>query len=463
MKRSHSFGHGLHDRRMTNEFPMTNAECMYALLKMVFGQFIPSSFVIPIRVPLTVWFTAWACLVGVTAKTLAVTPATIVGSDLVTRRVDIQSLKDNQLRYFGIDRELRAEDIERTIQIRFHPKNGDAQPLAVPMDEVGAVVVLVDGQRLRGRWVGVADEGQALRWEHSLLGIVGIKLDRIVAVDQRQTNDEERLIGHLGPHGARSLDVVHLANGDTLRGIVLAFDEGGFRFQPTGAAKAVTLPWNRAHALQLANPGSTSYGDDLGHLVWFRDGSRVRAQHLAIAQGQFSFRPLLHSVGDANEPPTMVHTKLEDVRQIDLTSMRGRLVDVTGLKITTLNGGRVFEMAMAPQFEPRRIRLHAPVAIGLDLPKGTKRFAATATLGDAAFETDGLVWADLDLIVRIDGRIELREHLSAARSGVSLNIAAVGRQMTVELDEAANGPVMDRLTLRDPILFVEHDESVTNR
>ena len=72
-----------------------------------------------------------------TAQASPATTATILDSDLTTKRITIQSLYDGRLSYFGADRQLRSARLDRFMQIRILPapasrSHNDANPSSAP-------------------------------------------------------------------------------------------------------------------------------------------------------------------------------------------------------------------------------------------------------------------------------------------------------------------------------------------
>ena len=398
----------------------------------------------------------------------AVTPATMVGPDLQAQRVNIQGLYEGSLSYFDASRELRTDKLEKFIQIRNLPGTGPPAGQALPVTDHYApwFVELTDGQRLVGQWSDSATDGQALLWEHALLGRVVIKLDLIRTLGVVQAPVAGMPFSQESTAGGS--DMVHLANGDTLQGLVMSLGSQSIQLRPAGTSQALDLPRERVRLMRLANPDQLHR--PTGHLVWFDDESRLRGENLAIARDRLSMRPTLMpsdgfeknagaSSGTGGEAFSVSMGRLE---RIDLVSRRGRLVDATRLKMTIIRGGRVFGISMPPRVEGDMIRLHAPVVVRFDLPKGASRFAAFAELTDyQRTYAEALAWVDLELIIRVDARIAMRRNLDAERPTAALNVPVNGDTLIIEADPAVNGPVMDRLTLRDAMVFVEY--SVTGK
>ncbi len=111
---------------------------------------------------------------------LALTPATLLGSDLQPRAVNIESLSEGVLSYFDTDRQFKTQALDQLLQIRDlgGPRAGGWSAATA---ESGPYVELVDGQRLEGQWVGATPDGQNVLWHNGVLGTVTISLDNLKA------------------------------------------------------------------------------------------------------------------------------------------------------------------------------------------------------------------------------------------------------------------------------------------
>ena len=396
-----------------------------------------------------------------TQAAFALTPATLVGPDLARQRVNIQSLRNGRLTYFDSNRDLRTGDLQNFAQIRDLPGSKglaqtnaqtDAQRNAQtdaqktrPDSAPQQVLELTDGQRLIGSWQGAAGNGQTLRWRHPLLGSVAIDLEQVAAIGL--STDPP----HLGP---LTSDTLWLANGDTVDGVLASLRDDAIEWYAAGRGdqtQMLVLPLSRVRAVRLA---TAPPAQPTGHLIWTRDGSRLRATNLRLASALMMQPTLVPApASDDPGPGHLVQLPLAQVVRIDLASTRGRLLDLTTIEMRVTDGGYVFEVPMPSRVEASSIRMHAPVTVRFDLPQGTSRFAAVAEL-DLDVEQRLQGWANMDLIVKSEDQIVARHRLSASHPRVEVNVAIGGKSLIIEVAEAMNGPVMDRLRLRDPVLYV---------
>lgn len=400
-----------------------------------------------------------------TAIALAVTPATLIGPDLLPRAVKVQAMGNGKVTFFDAERRLQIESTAALLQMRFGRDSRDAAsgeeeaaapgnvpprldspaktaidpPAPAGKEPAGKAVSaaridLIDGQRLVAAPAGADDDGQTLRFEHATLGKVAIKLDRI----HRLLLDATAPITE-----APAADRVLLANGDALEGFVVAIKPAGVELQQ-GNAKPFLLPLDRVRAVLLTNPMAKA--DKPVHVVVLRDGSRLICGEPAITADKL--------IATAALTGKDVTVPLSDVDRIELASPRGRLVDLAELPMKVTTGGEVFGLAMPPRVERSVLKLHAPVTVELTLPDGAARLAAAAEL-DSDGPAGDADWADFFVQLKAGDTALGRHAISSAQPRALINVAISGKTLTITLDAGANGPVMDRLRLREAVVFVE--------
>lgn len=355
----------------------------------------------------------------------AATPVTIVGPDLKPERVQMQGLSDGVLTYFDSQRRYQSRKLSDLVQVR---QVGSAPADARDSRKAQPVVELIDGQRLFGKWIGAENAGETLLWQNDLIGEVKLSLDRVRSI----TWHGEAVL----PRSDGS-DHVLLANGDELSGFVVAVTSQTVEVRVGDQREALKLPLDRVRALQLANAGQT---DTEAHLIWLNDGTRVRSRSLRVDE-----QYLMFDTGSEQRQPLSV------VRRIDIANKAGRLVDLAELWFIA-DGGEVFGVKHQPRFRPEGFWMHAPVKVTFNLPEGAQRLAMIAEVADDG--SGDVRWADMDLIARVEDE-STTWHLSADAARIDINMPIRGRQMTIELSEGRNGPVMDRVLLREAVLLVK--------
>jgi hypothetical protein len=430
---------------------------------------------------------ALAWVLSATGTAQAAAPATIIGPDLKPRAVTLQGLGGERVSFFDSDRTLQVEPIGGVLRILFDhsaaAKEEEAKPAGGPADAAAgkdaakqgqdeasinvlsflrlhrkpeatevkvvpgseppkvitpppAVLELTDGERFIGQITAEGD-GSKLHWQSFALGRLTVDLERIrmLAFDTQ-----------VRVTGTPATDRLLLANGDALEGFVVTIEPSGVTFQPAGGRDALKLATGRVHAVHMANP---LVRDAKGHVVWLDDGSRVRVQNLSITGDTLTATPLLGGAGATLNIP------LERVNRIDLDSLTGRLTDLADVNYDVTEGGQVFGLNMPPRLDGQTLWLHAPVTVRYRLPAGTQRLSAKLALAPVSeAERAYAKWADVDVVLKSEGQTLGRFHLDATRPSMPVNVPLHGGTLTLELDPAANGPVMDRVVVQDAVLFV---------
>jgi len=373
----------------------------------------------------------------------AVTPAVLIDSGLQRSRVSIHSISKDSISYFDADRRLQTDPLSRFVQVREigvpqNPRAVEADPPPTDhSDEPRGVIELVDGQRLVGEWVGSDPETQALRWRHPSLGEFSVSLENLRVVLRSGTPAQQ--------DAPAESDWVELANGDKLLGFVTRIVPAGLELQIQGHEQTVILPIDQIQAVGLANPRQHPLSRYA--MVWLADGSRILVDSLLVASDRLSMVMALKPSGAAVSLP------MKQAIRIDMPSLKGRLIDLASLPMRVIRGGVVFGLDMGPRVEGVSILMHAPVAIGYELPVGAIRFAAVAELIAPTGGGADRGWGDLELMISVDGGELSRSRLNTAQPGVRLYGVLDGKVLTIELDPGYNGPVWDRLLLRDAVIY----------
>ena len=187
-------------------------------------------------------------------------------------------------------------------------------------------------------------------------------------------------------------------------------------------------------------------------MVWLRDGSRLLSKKLEVGNDKLTIAPAL--IGGRQ-----VTIALKDIARIEIASKKGQLIDVVDLPYKVIAGGHVFGLKVSPRLSGTQLRLHAPVTLSIALPKGTVRFAAVVSLDEKADRR----WANCVVHIRSGKQALAKHHLQASAPSAQINLplASIGvgasaASFEIEIDPAINGPVMDRVLLRDAIVFVKY-------
>ncbi|MEO1236991.1 MAG: hypothetical protein AAFX76_09410 [Planctomycetota bacterium] len=393
-------------------------------------------------------------MLGVSAS--ALTPAELVTPELERRSITLASLGSGELRYFDDQRRLTREPTAGYVRLELLT-DPDAASAAqdTSSDEPGLMAItLVDGQDIVGRWADGTRGGEAIVWEHPELGRFTFGLDDVRSVTAVGL-DAASFTPAANNDNAALGDTVTLANGDRLTGFIVAVGGTTLTIAPDGAAGEVTLEVADLAGLTLANPPRDAGVE--GDLVALADGTRVRATGVTVRGNELTLTPVL---ADAGRAVTIDRTQL---RRVDFAAGGLRLVALGDQPMRTIDGGEAFGLTWPPERDAAGLRLHAPVTVEFDLPEGVRRFAATAELDPpAGVPAERAALADIDLWVggEADGGVDSTRpdlHLDAGQPAgrVNLELDPGSASLRLRLDPAANGPVLDRLRLRQAVLLLD--------
>ena len=415
------------------------------------------------------------------AATLGPAAHALVAAELLTpelQRVEIHlaGLRDGQLNFFDQNRRLRQQPAAAFVRLILRPRDPEPArpdanqittttptidtPAEPPADPPAMRIELVDGQRYLGRWLGSANQGEAIVFQHDRLGQMTLPLDRLRRLTRLDTPADPALASDPATAAA---DRAVMINGDQLEGFVVGLEPAGLTLLLDGAAEPLTLPADRLASLTLANPLDAAANQ--GDLITLRDGSRARIDGLSIRGDDVAFVPRL--VDDL----APVELPLSQVTQIDFTASGLRLIELADQPRRVTAGGEAFGLPLPPVVDAGQLRLHSPITLELDLPEGARRFAAEAELDlPADLPEDRRRFADLVLSVDEANTPDAdtapdvtrspparRFHLHADQPAASINLPLPAGQttLTLRVDPAANGPVLDRLRLRDAVLLID--------
>jgi len=369
----------------------------------------------------------------------AVTPARLIGPDLVAQPVTIAGLSDETLTYFDEQRILRSAAVDGFIQLR---SIGGTEDTAAPYP----CVTLTDGQRFTGDWVGPTPDGAALRWRHDLIGEVVIPLDELAGVIWRAGG------ASAVPAETPATDTLIFINGDTLTGFVSMLNGRGVELVPDAGGAAVTIPYERIASLVFANPSRAML--EPYHRVTLADGTRVGADEVRLGNDSASWL-----AAPPGASPVRVQTPITELARIDFRTGGMRLIDLTELTLTVQPDAGVFGLSIPARIDGGTIRAHAPAALTFDLPAGAARFAALAEL-DTQDAPQGIVgWADFQVVVLTDSAEAGRWHIDGAQPRTVMNTPVAGTELTIRLEPGVNGPILDRLRMSDAVVLIRTDEA----
>jgi hypothetical protein len=199
-------------------------------------------------------------------------------------------------------------------------------------------------------------------------------------------------------------------------------------------------------------------------VVWFKNGSRLVGREMVIDsadEGTVTIEPTLEST---DAPKGGLKWPLSAVSRVDVTSGSHRLVNLVQLPRKVLSMDESWGMTFEPMVREGALWLHGPLKLQLELPAGATRVAATVELAlPSGLPTTRQAWADCDLVISLAGengqtpRQVARYHLHAEQLSARINFPIENPSMNkliLEIENGANGPILDRVRLRDGAVLV---------
>lgn len=307
------------------------------------------------------------------------------------------------------------------------------------------LVRLADGQRFPGEALsGARAADDVLVWNHRGLGRMEIPLERIESVVFVQGAATPRI----APAGAS--DVLLLANGDRLEGFVLALGDpismevpGGDG--PPGSVHTIGIPLDRAAAVSMVTPGQRS----TGRRLWLTDGTVVDVMGLMLGDDGL-VRLVGLPFGAEREPDALPLAAVAAV----LFRPQG-LTAFADLTPTQIKGPPMRYVVPSPSalddFAPLgllRVEFRGPLLVRYELPISPVYLSAEARLPIAA-----KMWGDCVPLIRDDDNEVFRARLNADQPSTSIGITLRGAALTIEITEAAHGPIQDHVVLHRAMLL----------
>lgn len=358
----------------------------------------------------------------------------------------------------------------------------------------GAMVLhLNDGQRLPGRFAEAAAEvggggravADAVLWEHARFGVIAVALDDVYAWERGGTDTAAGNAGAAAAGAGESdtQDVVYLANGDVLRGVIEALGEeivlGGER-AADGTRRLAARDVVRA---ELANPERAPAGMGL----WLSDGSVVSVASVASesAGGRLKVRLSGRSPEGEDSRGEMGGASAEKFvvpgEVLGLALDRGAMMGLSGLSVVDVEpiaprlfasgpellgvdgraergaggvgAGDVFALGAAG------VRLTGPARFVFAVP-GTPRRVRISGVVELPIESR--VWGACEVVVERVGagdggaavevaRVKLSGNEPAARVNAATEWAA-GARLRISVEPGVRGPVHNRVLLRNVVV-----------
>jgi hypothetical protein len=302
---------------------------------------------------------------------------------------------------------------------------------------------LADGQRFPGEALsGARMTDDVLVWiQSSWLGRMEVPLDRIESVT---------FAGSAPVPGSGDLDVLRLANGDRLEGLVTALGDPivvEVTNGETSGSQTIELPLDRVASLRMVTPPQ----EPAGRRLWLIDGTVVDVDDVMLGDDGFFRLEGLPFVDDAQ--PKRI--ELEAVAAVQFDSEG--LVPLASLAPSRVQGPATRYVVPPPtvldEFAPLglgRVLFRGPVSVRYLLPEGSAYLSAEAQLPVMARS-----WGDCELVIRNDDREVFSARLNGDHPTAVIGVPLAGSGLTVEVMEGSSGPVQDQVVLLRGFVVVE--------
>lgn len=385
------------------------------------------------------------CVLCFVALPSSARQAELLGPDLEPQRVALKSFGPGGAVIVDAQGTERTVAADQLLRLTFSDK-----PARVA--DGLAVVRLRDGQTLVGAWQGAGRQDDSLGLYVGEQGaVVDISLDDVLSLSRvpvkQPTNADP------------DLDKLVLANGEELLGFVDAVADTGLSFEIDGSDQPIPVPFDRVHAVTIANrPRDVEPEPGLARVSFF-NGMRLHIRDAAMLsddQGKWSLKgsPVVEGLsaqGVSSLGPVM---KIEPI-----TGKGYRLGALTDAQMKLIDGGEVFGLPMRPAAEgDGTVSMHAPVTVGFDLPSGAARLVFDARLDlDDELPPARRELAGCELVVyqgdAVIGGCKLTPNSPPQR----LNLPLDSGELRIQLKPGVNGPVLDRVRLTGAELLIRED------
>ncbi|MEM6393514.1 MAG: hypothetical protein AAF797_12125 [Planctomycetota bacterium] len=317
-------------------------------------------------------------------------------------------------------------------------------------------LVTTDGQAWLGSLAADQNQPEALGWTVTLNGQTqthAIPLERLRSV--RLVRGKLLRMPDADPN-APPQDRVLLQGGQVLAGFLVGLTAEAVQLILDGADEPVDIPLSSIHLIKLANPATPPLpGTDYARLA---DGQRFAFQGLRTQANDF-----IGKVFPPTGEPVETRVPVRRVNTIDFHANGQRLVPLADLSYRIDQPAVVFGVPYPPVLTGDTAQLHAPLQITFELPPGTTRFAANLVLNTPGVSPAAARWADFTVRVSSPVLLEptsedqLTFRINADTPTAELNLAVDPGPITLTLDPAVNGPVLDRLRLLNAHALTQND------
>lgn len=306
-------------------------------------------------------------------------------------------------------------------------------------------VEMLDGQVFPGKLVAGVAKADAVRWEHSLLGVMELPLDGIARLVFKPGTPTAPVSG--------TNDAVQFTNGDVARGTLekVELTEASAAAQVTMdvAGKAFSAGVDRVVSVTLANPPSRAQGV----FVWLRDGT-------VAGSGDVQFSPsgltLSRSTPGADKAMTVpwdevVGVNMDAAKVVALSSIA--MSEASAIEGRAWAADPIVESSGAVPAGVGEVDLSGPIRVRWSLPGAARMVSMVAMLPPSA-RTMG----DCVLVVECGGKT-IRQRLHGGEPSVMVRLEptdpASAATLTVTIESGEGGSIQDRVVLRRAIVLLK--------
>jgi len=408
-----------------------------------------------------------ACL-WVALPSQAMMPALLIDKDLEQTSVQVRSMEDGWLSVFNDRRELvqvRSDEYV-ALEPNFPYRLLTDQPASIEWEEsVSHCLILADGQMVYGRWLGGdGNDGQTILFRHRYGQVWAIALEDIRSL---LPYDQSMEMGMAGGD-----DVVLLANGDRLTGFVeaigaLSSEQSELAVWWTGpdSQEPTPLSMEAVSGVVLANPERDQ--PEGAHLIVLDSGEKLFAHDL-VMDGQDLTGTL--TLCQFEDPPVLT-LPLVIVERIEFTGHGHRLASLWDMEWKVVSGGSFFGIPALPRMDHQLMRLHAPLMLSVVLPSEAAQMKVSFAL-DLPLDLD----PSSEALAHVRVGVAVGEDVESARQAivswgtldqrdqvVSFNLPIERsedaptdlRVAVIVLEEADNGPVLDRVKVIEATVLLK--------
>ena len=394
----------------------------------------------PLRTPLV-----FICLLLAAAAARAEDTWTLTTADFRNASVTLKGIGADGLKVADV-----GQGAERTVPmdqfLQLERPLAATQPTAGQPANSKFILHLAGGDQLAGEPVALA--GEDLVWNNAAAGEVRVPMAGVGAMTRP---------GQQPPDRRTTEDVVTLANGDAVRGIIAGLEGGKVSVQAPDAAEPVAVPVDSVARIQFASTGAAgAAAAGPSFRLRLSDSSSLPAKSLAFTDGKLSA-----DLGDGKPRPVDL-SRVAAIEQLNgpaawlsrrppaetvYVPFFGTSQDYAPRMDATVDGSR--ELRFGGKTFRRAIGVHAYSRLTWPLD-GTYAAFRTQYAVD-----DRLPHADMTVRIKLDDKVIHEKHNAGAGTMSPIITAdlAGAKTLTLEVDFGAGTDVQDRLVWLEPALL----------